>query len=621
MFALSGWSVSTAPKALTEATAKKIEAAAPNPSETKSVENGALGKSEDKQEKGDSGKVNGKRKRKDELAEENLGKVWGKVVEGRKGGEKQNGAVNGESANSGNGDDTPDGERKKKRKRGSAGGRFKREREEAKGKNNNVNGFTDAKAGGEKEAPKSEEDDDDLYDEIIKESGGVSKKKEKKKKNNKSKEAKDQEAARGVAKPTDAPDIEVDKPPAIPAAVPLPISNGPKLTPLQKSMRQKLASARFRHLNETLYSTPSGESLSLFADNPDMFDEYHAGFRQQVEVWPENPVDGYVQDIIARAGIGSSRSAMNKRNRQMKEGINDKKKSSSRNDREQDLGDEEEDDPNQENEDEDAQPQQNQSALTLPIPRDLRDRARPSRIADLGCGDAALASTLQPHLSRLRLRIHSFDLHSPSPLVTRADIANLPLPDNSIDVAIFCLALMGTNWTDFVDEAYRVLRWKGECWVAEIKSRFGRAGGKGGRKVVEHSVGKQQKKLSKTALKAKNRAQREDDEKRDDEIAAVEVDGIDEEASKERTDTSAFVEVMLKHGFALLEEPDRRNKMFVKMRFAKAETPVKGRNIRAGDGLKRRGNVWVEKTREGGGEGEVEVEEGKVLKPCVYKLR
>ncbi|RJE16810.1 rRNA processing protein Rrp8 [Aspergillus sclerotialis] len=35
---------------------------------------------------------------------------------------------------------------------------------------------------------------------------------------------------------------------------------------------------------------------------------------------------------------------------------------------------------------------------------------------------------------------------------------------------------MGTNWVSFVEEAWRVLRGdgKGECWVSEVKSRFGR---------------------------------------------------------------------------------------------------------------------------------------------------
>ena len=59
-----------------------------------------------------------------------------------------------------------------------------------------------------------------------------------------------------------------------------------------------------------------------------------------------------------------------------------------------------------------------------------------SIIADLGCGDAKLASELQKELQRLNVKILSYDLHSPSPLVQRADIANLPLEDGSVNIAV-----------------------------------------------------------------------------------------------------------------------------------------------------------------------------------------
>ena len=42
----------------------------------------------------------------------------------------------------------------------------------------------------------------------------------------------------------------------------------------------------------------------------------------------------------------------------------------------------------------------------------------------------------------------------------------------SVDVVVFCLALMGTNYGDFIAEALRVLRRKGRLWIAEVRSRF-----------------------------------------------------------------------------------------------------------------------------------------------------
>lgn len=337
----------------------------------------------------------------------------------------------------------------------------------------------------------------------------------------------------------------------------------PKLTPLQASMRQKLISARFRHLNEALYTKPSRHSLELFQQNPEMFHEYHEGFRRQVEVWPENPVNGYVVDITQRG-----------RQRRDKRGL-----------------------PRTESSGEVT------STQLSPLPRtDGR-----CTIADLGCGDAGLATQLQKDLKKLNLKIHSFDLQSPSHHVTKADIANLPLEDGSVDIAIFCLALMGTNWIDFIEEAFRILRWKGELWVAEIKSRFGRVSGKNRR--VEHSVGNRKKSDKKTLKKMEEDA--------DDADLMVEVDG--HEDPKTETDVSAFVEVLQKRGFVLQNEKaiDLNNRMFVKIHFVKGLTPVKGKGVPA-----ETGETWKKKPKAKFIDAEVAVsDEASVLKPCVYKLR
>lgn len=94
-------------------------------------------------------------------------------------------------------------------------------------------------------------------------------------------------------------------------------------------------------------------------------------------------------------------------------------------------------------------------------------------VADFGCGDAQLAE-------RVRNRVHSFDLVASAPGVVACNMANVPLEDGSVDCAVFCLALMGTDYGDFVAEARRVLRDGGRLWIAEVRSRFVDSAGDGG---------------------------------------------------------------------------------------------------------------------------------------------
>lgn len=57
-------------------------------------------------------------------------------------------------------------------------------------------------------------------------------------------------------------------------------------------------------------------------------------------------------------------------------------------------------------------------------------------------------------------------------------MSELPLPKESIDVAVFCLSLMGTDYGEFLEEAARVLNQTGWIWIAEVQSRFVDASGR-----------------------------------------------------------------------------------------------------------------------------------------------
>lgn len=86
-------------------------------------------------------------------------------------------------------------------------------------------------------------------------------------------------------------------------------------------------------------------------------------------------------------------------------------------------------------------------------------------IADLGCGEAALSRRV-PH------KVRSFDLVATAPGVEACDMARTPLLSASMDVTVYCLALMGTDLTQYLLEANRVLKMGGHLLIAEVESRF-----------------------------------------------------------------------------------------------------------------------------------------------------
>mmetsp|Transcript_5510 Transcript_5510/g.6372 ORF Transcript_5510/g.6372 Transcript_5510/m.6372 type:complete len:364 (-) Transcript_5510:42-1133(-) len=220
-------------------------------------------------------------------------------------------------------------------------------------------------------------------------------------------------------------------------------SSRPK-TALQQAFLARLAGSRFRELNEDLYTTNSSSAFERFQKNPELFDQYHEGFRTQVMSWPINPVDVVYKWILS---VNRSR-------------------------------------PKEE---------QKSSKLT---------------IADFGCGDAKLAEKLlkikAPGSGKSRARkrrkkqkenasdeknkneesssddsssyafkVHSFDLvANGNPNIQPCDMSNVPLEDGTVDIGVFVLALMGTNIADFIREAHRVLTPDGKLKIAEVRSRF-----------------------------------------------------------------------------------------------------------------------------------------------------
>jgi len=93
---------------------------------------------------------------------------------------------------------------------------------------------------------------------------------------------------------------------------------------------------------------------------------------------------------------------------------------------------------------------------------------RPKVIADLGCGFAEISEYFKDNR---RFTFHNFDHHSNNDLVICRDIKDTQLKSNSIDIVILSLALWGSNCSDYIREAYRILD-RGTLLISEPYKRW-----------------------------------------------------------------------------------------------------------------------------------------------------
>ena len=83
-------------------------------------------------------------------------------------------------------------------------------------------------------------------------------------------------------------------------------------------------------------------------------------------------------------------------------------------------------------------------------------------IGDFGCGKGELMELLKEN------KMYSFDHHNIiNEKIIPCDMKSVPIKDEKLDVAIFSLSLMGTNWPDYIVEAKRCLAKNGFLFIAE----------------------------------------------------------------------------------------------------------------------------------------------------------
>ena len=181
---------------------------------------------------------------------------------------------------------------------------------------------------------------------------------------------------------------------------------------LLSQFKAKLSGSTFRLLNEQLYNSTSEVASSLLAD-PNTFEDYHTGYRQQLQQWPVDP------NMLIADAISKHKEGMFNANPKEKSGFH-----------------------------------------------------KHSTIVDMGCGDAKVAATLT---SLGYTKVHSFDLcenEKNKPFITVCSTTNTPLKSNQADVCFFSLSLMGTDWFSSIIEAHRILRHGGSLLILEVRSRI-----------------------------------------------------------------------------------------------------------------------------------------------------
>jgi SAM-dependent methyltransferase len=88
-------------------------------------------------------------------------------------------------------------------------------------------------------------------------------------------------------------------------------------------------------------------------------------------------------------------------------------------------------------------------------------------IGDFGCGKGELMELLKEN------KMYSFDHHNIlNEKITPCDMKSVPMKDEKLDIAVFSLSLMATNWPDYIKEAKRCLRRYGLLFIAETTKQM-----------------------------------------------------------------------------------------------------------------------------------------------------
>nr|ODN79219.1 ribosomal RNA-processing protein 8 [Cryptococcus depauperatus CBS 7841] len=195
----------------------------------------------------------------------------------------------------------------------------------------------------------------------------------------------------------------------------LKVSGEGTMTDMQKNMQSKLEEARFRWINEQLYSTPSAEAMAMMQKDPKIFADYHQTHRFLTSAWPNPPLPHLIQllstlptgTIIADLGCGDAGLAK-------------------------------------------ALMPKGKVVLSFDL-------------VEMG-GWVVEADFLE----KVPLPANNGNIRKKN----TKKVNRCSYSSEIVDVVVCCLSLMGTNWVGGISEACRILKQGGTFHIAEVTSRF-----------------------------------------------------------------------------------------------------------------------------------------------------
>ncbi|WVQ72816.1 hypothetical protein IAR50_002376 [Cryptococcus sp. DSM 104548] len=220
---------------------------------------------------------------------------------------------------------------------------------------------------------------------------------------------------------------------------------GEGMSDMQQKMQDKLGGARFRWINEQLYSTPSTEAVAMMKKDPKIFADYHQSHRLQTAAWPSPPLPHLVAlltplrdgAIIADLGCGDAglaRELVPKGKVVLSYDL---------------VGD------------------------SVLLAQDEQGKGKKTSEGWVVEADFLTHVPLPGRPGGLAFTSSSSAEETKKGKKKKQQVAKKNLAASEVvDAVVCCLSLMGVNWVGGIYEACRILKQKGDFHIAEVTSRF-----------------------------------------------------------------------------------------------------------------------------------------------------